>query len=259
MAAMTHRIIVAVWLTAALTAATAAHAEAPKCATTQADMNRCASATFADEDAELNRRYRQALKDARDDEARSLLRTAQRAWVAFRDAECRRQGDSGRGGSIRPLLEAGCATRMTRQRLLEFTVGPEEPPPGLENGIALARLLDRAPADLRTGIYWLPESIQEADFNDDGVFDLSAVGLRPADAKGEGGSVHVLFLPGGSDRLLRASIAIGGSGLCAPPQSVRLDYPESGDAPLIVIEDGACKPFRLGLTGGSAPALLLRH
>ena len=56
----------------------------------------------------------------------ATLREAQRAWVAFRDANCRLESFEARGGSMQPMLDAGCRATLTRARTAELR-GPECP------------------------------------------------------------------------------------------------------------------------------------
>ena len=46
----------------------------------------------------------------------SALLNAQRAWLKFRDAQCRIEGFGSRGGSIEPMVESQCYNRLTRKR-----------------------------------------------------------------------------------------------------------------------------------------------
>ena len=91
-------------------------AAAPDCAraTTQADMNRCADGRAIRADAALNaawaRRY-PALGPAR-----PAFLTAQRQWLRFRDAECAAEGAIYDGGSLRPMVVAGCRAELTEER-----------------------------------------------------------------------------------------------------------------------------------------------
>ncbi|MEM9310349.1 MAG: lysozyme inhibitor LprI family protein, partial [Pseudomonadota bacterium] len=45
----------------------------------------------------------------------SLLE-AQRAWITYRDAHCRVDGYTARGGSLEPLLVSTCKTALTKAR-----------------------------------------------------------------------------------------------------------------------------------------------
>lgn len=105
----------------------------------QQEMNWCAAQDFERADAELNTVYRTAIERARAadreyagvaDGARgpndglpgeeATLREAQRAWVSFRDAQCRLQSFEARGGSMQPMLDAGCKAALTRARTAEL-------------------------------------------------------------------------------------------------------------------------------------------
>ena len=71
---------------------------------TQMDMNTCAGQDFQKADAALNALYRQMQARLKDDpdQTRRLMET-QRAWVAFRDAECRFVGQPGpAAGALEP-------------------------------------------------------------------------------------------------------------------------------------------------------------
>jgi uncharacterized protein YecT (DUF1311 family) len=46
--------------------------------------------------------------------------TAQRAWVAFRDANCALSGFQARGGSMEPMLIASCRAEMSAKRAEEL-------------------------------------------------------------------------------------------------------------------------------------------
>lgn len=94
----------------------------------QQDMNRCAALDYQRADAALNAQWRLTqtamqemdrnsgpVTDGRPTHAAQLL-TAQRAWIAYRDAHCTSVGFEMRGGSAEPLLVAGCKTRLTRER-----------------------------------------------------------------------------------------------------------------------------------------------
>jgi len=102
--------------TATLLSALPGVAEAASCddAVTTVQMIDCAAADLSAADARLNAVYQKA-RAGRDDIAKTLLRDAQRAWIKYRDAECLRQRDIARGGTMAPLLEIGCKTGMTER------------------------------------------------------------------------------------------------------------------------------------------------
>jgi len=48
------------------------------------------------------------------------LLEAQRAWLVYRDAQCRLEGYSLLGGSAQPMIVSGCLAMLTRQRTQEL-------------------------------------------------------------------------------------------------------------------------------------------
>lgn len=95
------------------------------------EMNRCAGVEFEKADKELNAVYQQALAAipglATDDPPYDLkaweaaLRASQRAWIAFRDAEC--EGHVGMfwsGGSGATVDMIGCKTEKTEARIKDL-------------------------------------------------------------------------------------------------------------------------------------------
>nr|CAD6601581.1 hypothetical protein RKHAN_00910 [Rhizobium sp. Khangiran2] len=92
---------------------------------TQMEMTYCAEQDFAEADEQLNAQYkvtRQAMKDWDGDamdglgSAADALLASQRAWIAFRDAQCTFRGYQARGGTMEPMLIYGCQAELTRQR-----------------------------------------------------------------------------------------------------------------------------------------------
>lgn len=95
------------------------------------EMNECAGRDFEQADGELNRVYKEALKsipemaveeprfNARNWEA--ALRASQRAWIAFRDAECEEHVPmfwTGGTGTTADVI--GCKTEKTEARTKEL-------------------------------------------------------------------------------------------------------------------------------------------
>ena len=102
----------------------------------QQEMNWCAGRDYAAADVELNAQWaitRAKMKqndadfaangrgeyDIRSGYFESLLE-AQRGWLRYRDAHCRVDGYSARGGSMEPMLVSFCMTNLTRQRTEEL-------------------------------------------------------------------------------------------------------------------------------------------
>ena len=76
---------------------------------TQTQMNICAANDYAQTDKELNSAWRKLQKS-------EALIAAQRAWIAFRDAECAFRAAQFEGGSIAPLIRSTCLAELTQQR-----------------------------------------------------------------------------------------------------------------------------------------------
>src|SRR5215471_17569529 len=88
-------------------------------AQSQAEMTICAGNEYKKADAQLNKTY-QELVAMLDDEDKAELKTAETAWIKYRDAHCQFASDQYRGGSIRPMIEAICLTDVTTNRTTEL-------------------------------------------------------------------------------------------------------------------------------------------
>ncbi|MGC5702170.1 DUF1311 domain-containing protein [Pseudomonas sp. NFXW11] len=98
-------------------------AQADECsnAPTQADLNLCANAQSKAADKQLNALYQQINQRLKDQpHSKKLLVSAQRAWVAFRDAECGFSTSGVEGGSLYPLAYSQCITAVTKTRVESF-------------------------------------------------------------------------------------------------------------------------------------------
>ncbi|MEE9986485.1 MAG: lysozyme inhibitor LprI family protein [Agrobacterium pusense] len=106
-------------------------AQEPNCKEpqTQADMTICAGKDYERADKKLNVEYQKLRKllterdkaaDADGKGATDALVTAQRNWVAFRDANCALSGFQARGGSMEPMLISSCLADMSGKRAEEL-------------------------------------------------------------------------------------------------------------------------------------------
>ena len=98
---------------------------------TQMEMTYCAGVDYEDADAELNALWPDIVAAAKQndeyvaDMARErgvpttleALRTAQRAWIAFRDAQCEYEAYEVFGGTAQPMVGSLCLARLTRERI----------------------------------------------------------------------------------------------------------------------------------------------
>ena len=107
---------------------------------TQHAMNTCAAMDFEQADERLNEQWRETAdymraldaeidreNDSQPGHYETLLE-GQRAWLSFRDAQCRSEGFMARGGSMQPMLVSQCKAYLTELRteqLRNLSAGPE--------------------------------------------------------------------------------------------------------------------------------------
>ena len=80
---------------------------------TQSEMNQCAIDEFKKADAELNKVFQQLLSKT---DRQEKLKAAQRAWIAFRDADCEYDAAEAEGGTMEPTLRYSCYATATKTR-----------------------------------------------------------------------------------------------------------------------------------------------
>lgn len=107
-----------------------------KTAMAQSEMSRCADLDLQEADAKLNDVYGRALQfmdkdlaDARqqndeegarvENEAIANLKHAERAWVSYRDVQCKAAADYD-AGSIAPLIPSKCLPTLTEHRIADL-------------------------------------------------------------------------------------------------------------------------------------------
>ena len=89
-------------------------------AQTTVEMRDCAGKEYEAADAALNKVYQQLMSTLSDEGHRTVLKEAQLAWIKFRDANCDFESYLNRGGTIYPIVNAGCRTGMTANRTREL-------------------------------------------------------------------------------------------------------------------------------------------
>lgn len=98
----------------ALPALPAAAAGCDDAVTTQ-EMRDCASKSYGSFDNELNAIWQQVMSGL-DEAGKGKLRNAQRAWIAFRDADCDAAADMYRGGTFAGVAKNECLAQRTKER-----------------------------------------------------------------------------------------------------------------------------------------------
>jgi len=90
-------------------------------ASDQTTMDVCASEAFKKSDKQLNDLYKQIGARLKGDAGKTkLLVTAQRAWVAFRDAECAFSASGVAGASAYPMINSLCLDGLTQTRVKDI-------------------------------------------------------------------------------------------------------------------------------------------
>ncbi|WP_411506489.1 lysozyme inhibitor LprI family protein [Brucella anthropi] len=94
-----------------------AAAQADDCqnASSQAALNECYGKAYKKSDTELNKVFKTLQHRTDDAELKKKLTQSQRAWIAFRDAECDMQTFG--GGSISGMAYSICLSELTTQRI----------------------------------------------------------------------------------------------------------------------------------------------
>lgn len=94
-------------------------------AQTQTDMNICWGKEYKAADAQLNAAYREFAAKLSPEET-AQLKTAQLAWIKFRDANCEFVANQYKGGTIRPMIAAMCLADVTSARTSELKAQMKE-------------------------------------------------------------------------------------------------------------------------------------
>lgn len=89
-------------------------------AQTTIEMRNCAGKEYKQADDELNRVYRHLMAKLDDEGHKTALKTAQQAWIKYRDANCDFASYLNRGGTIEPVVRYNCMTSMTSSRTKEL-------------------------------------------------------------------------------------------------------------------------------------------
>jgi uncharacterized protein YecT (DUF1311 family) len=88
----------------------------------QSVLNACATEAYRKADAQLNAHYKKLLEEYREvgEATKQSFVKSQRAWLAFRDAECELESSAVAGGSAQPMIIDSCLERLTLIRVKDF-------------------------------------------------------------------------------------------------------------------------------------------
>jgi len=79
-------------------------------------MTDCANEETDRQDAALNTAYRTLMGKLTGD-AKAALLASERAWVTYRDTECRFEGSQEEGGTAEHVIYSGCVLQLTYRRV----------------------------------------------------------------------------------------------------------------------------------------------
>lgn len=86
----------------------------------QSDLNQASSQAYSSADFMLNKAYQQ-LMGALEGKEKDSLKSAQKAWLTFRDLNTKFIADQYAGGSIAPMMKNQALTEMTNYRIAILT------------------------------------------------------------------------------------------------------------------------------------------
>lgn len=102
------------------TSATSAHALDCQNAATTPDINACAAREQKQVEVKLNQVYQRVLKTVTAPKVRTQFVAAQRAWVKFREADCKAVYEQHADGTIRTVMYLGCMQNRAETRIKEL-------------------------------------------------------------------------------------------------------------------------------------------
>ena len=97
-------------------------------AMTQLDLDQCYGEQFRRADAHLNKVYASLLKQMqsqKSETAMQKLKTAEKAWLQYRDLHCEAARYEYEGGSMSPMVWAQCMAMTTEHRIDEIKAAYE--------------------------------------------------------------------------------------------------------------------------------------
>jgi uncharacterized protein YecT (DUF1311 family) len=83
-------------------------------------MFTCGRFNYLYADAELNEIYQSLMKQLNTDSARTALKSAEMAWIKYRDATCKYETDSVRSGRFGSVFKIGCLVGETKERVAKL-------------------------------------------------------------------------------------------------------------------------------------------
>ena len=90
------------------------------------EMKRCAAKKYKEADDQLNKVYRELMAKLDNEGHKTSLRTAQQAWLKYRDSHCEFVSFLYEGGTLYSIVLTDCRTALTSSRTKELKVEIED-------------------------------------------------------------------------------------------------------------------------------------
>jgi len=84
------------------------------------EMKVCAAKKYKEADDELNKVYRDLMSKLDSEGHKTSLKTAQQAWLKYRDSHCEFVGYLNQGGTFYSVVLTDCRTSLTSSRTKEM-------------------------------------------------------------------------------------------------------------------------------------------
>jgi uncharacterized protein YecT (DUF1311 family) len=86
---------------------------------TEGDARACSGQRLQTADRKLNSAYGALMKRLGDSQ-KAMLHASEKAWIGYRDAQCKLVASGVDGGSAQPMVKANCLGDLTEARLKEL-------------------------------------------------------------------------------------------------------------------------------------------
>ena len=84
------------------------------------EMKQCAAKKYKDADDQLNKVYRDLMSKLDNEGHKTSLKTAQQAWLKYRDSHCEFVSYLYEGGTLYSIVLTDCRTALTNSRTKEM-------------------------------------------------------------------------------------------------------------------------------------------
>lgn len=94
----------------------ASYADECDASSSTVELKDCVFKTYQKADKDLNQTYQRLLAKLTDTTHKKVLKTAQLAWLKYRDAHCEYEAYLNRGGTVYSVYYTSCLSHLTEER-----------------------------------------------------------------------------------------------------------------------------------------------